>query len=35
MQTKDDGTIQNIANFKEESSAERWVDFMTGKRYNK
>ena len=35
MQTKDDGTIQNIANFKDESSAKRWVDFMTGKRYNK
>ena len=35
MQHKDDGTIQNIANFKKEDSAKRWVDFMLGKRYCK
>lgn len=35
MQTKDDGTIQNVANFKTELQAYKWVDFMTGKRYAK
>ncbi len=35
MQHKDDGTIQNIANFKKEEQAKRWVAFMNGKRYCK
>lgn len=35
MQNKDDGTIQNIANFKKEEQAKRWIDFMIGKRYCK
>lgn len=35
MQNKDDGTIQNIANFKTEAKAKRWIDFMNGKRYCK
>ena len=35
MQHKDDGTIQNIANFKKEEQAKRWIDFMLGKRYCK
>jgi hypothetical protein len=35
MQNKDDGTIQNIASFKAEEQAKRWIDFMNGKRYCK
>lgn len=35
IQHKDDGTTSNVANFKEERQAQRWVDFMEGKRYSK
>lgn len=35
MQHKDDGTITNVANFKNEDSAKRWIQFMNGERYSK
>lgn len=33
MQKKDDGTVSNVANFKTEEKAERWIAFMKGERY--
>lgn len=35
MQTKDSGVRINVANFKTAKQAQRWVDFMEGKRYSK
>lgn len=35
MQIKDSGALGNVANFKTEDQAERWVDFMYGRRYCK
>lgn len=35
MQLKDNGAISNVANFKTEDQANRWIDFMNGKRYSK
>lgn len=35
MQTKDNGEVVNIANFKTEMKAYHYIDFMNGKRYNK
>lgn len=35
MQIKDSGALGNVASFKTEYQAERWVDFMYGKRYCK
>ncbi len=35
MQTQDNGAISNIANFKTEIQAQKWIDFMEGKRYSK
>ena len=35
MQAQDNGAISNIANFKTEIQAKKWIDFMEGKRYNK
>ncbi len=35
MQTKDSGVRVNVANFKTEIQAQKWIDFMEGKRYNK
>lgn len=35
MQAQDNGAISNIANFKTEEKAKKWIDFMEGKRYSK
>ena len=35
MQLKDSGALGNVASFKTENQAERWVDFMYGRRYCK
>lgn len=35
MQTKDSGVRINVANFKTAKQAQRWIDFMEGKRYSK
>lgn len=35
MQHKDSGEIQNVANFKDNKRALRWIDFMNGYRYCK
>lgn len=35
MQTKDSGVRVNVANFKTEIQAQKWVEFMEGKRYSK
>lgn len=35
MQHKDSGEVQNIANFKDNKRALRWIDFMNGNRYCK
>ena len=35
MQTKDSGVRINVANFKTEKQANRWIEFMEGKRYSK
>ena len=35
MQTQDNGAISNVANFKTEIQAKKWIDFMEGKRYSK
>ena len=35
MQTQDNGAISNVANFKTETQAQKWIDFMEGKRYSK
>lgn len=35
MQLKDNGDVSNIANFKTENQAKRWIDFMNGRRYCK
>lgn len=35
MQLKDNGAVSNIANFKTENQAKRWIDFMNGRRYCK
>lgn len=35
MQTKDSGVRVNVANFKTEEKAKKWIDFMEGKRYSK
>lgn len=35
MQTQDNGAISNIANFKTEIQAQKWIDFMEGKCYCK
>lgn len=35
MQLKDSGALGNVASFKTEDQAERWIDFMYGKRYCK
>lgn len=35
MMKKDSGTIENVANFKKEDSAKRWIQFMNGERYSK
>lgn len=35
MQTEDSGAIKNIANFKSEEKAKRWIQFMNGERYGK
>lgn len=35
MQTQDNGAISNVANFKTEIQAKKWIDFMEGKRYCK
>jgi hypothetical protein len=35
MQTQDSGAISNIANFKTAEKAQKWVEFMEGKRYSK
>ena len=35
MCTKDNGAISNIANFKTEIQAKRWIDFMNGASYRK
>lgn len=35
MQTQDNGAISNIANFKTEAQAQRYKEFMEGKRYSK
>ena len=35
MQLKDNGAVSNVANFKTEDKAKRWIDFMYGKRYSK
>lgn len=34
-ETKDDKSLSNVANFKTESSARRWIAFMKGERYSK
>ena len=35
MVEKDSGAVENVANFKNEDSAKRWVQFMNGERYSK
>ena len=35
MQTKDNGEVVNVANFKTEMKAYHYIDFMNGKRYAK
>ena len=35
MQNEDNGVRVNVANFKTENQAQRWIDFMNGKRYSK
>lgn len=35
MQTKDTGAVENVANFKTEEQAKRWISFMTGDSYRK
>lgn len=35
IQHKDDGTKSNVANFKTEEQAKRWIQFMNGERYSK
>ena len=35
MQIQDNGAISNVANFKTEEKAKKWIDFMEGKRYSK
>lgn len=35
MQLKDNGAVSNVANFKTENQAKRWIDFMYGRRYCK
>ena len=35
MQYKDSGEVHNVANFKDNKRALRWIDFMTGDRYRK
>lgn len=35
MQTQDNGAISNVANFKTEEKAKKWIEFMEGKRYSK
>ena len=35
MQAQDNGAISNVANFKTEGKAKKWIDFMEGKRYSK
>lgn len=35
MQTKDSGVRINVANFKTAVQAQKWIDFMEGKRYSK
>ncbi len=35
MMEKDSGAIENVANFKNEDSAKRWIQFMNGERYSK
>lgn len=35
MQTQDSGAVSNVANFKTEEKAKKWIDFMEGKRYSK
>lgn len=35
MQHKDSGEVQNVANFKDNNTAFRWIDFMNGDRYCK
>lgn len=35
MQTKDSGVRVNVADFKTEKQAQKWIDFMEGKRYSK
>lgn len=35
MQLRDNGDVLNVANFKTDVKAKRWIDFMNGKRYSK
>ena len=35
MQTKDSGVRVNVANFRTEAQAQKWIDFMEGRRYCK
>ena len=35
MCTKDNGAVSNVANFKTENQANRWIDFMNGASYRK
>ena len=35
MQTKENGVRINMASFKTEIQAQKWIDFMEGRRYSK
>lgn len=35
MMEEDSGAVENVANFKKEKSAKRWIQFMNGERYSK